>query len=86
MAHNALRAAALRGLLVFVFAIRSHVHRPGLLCQPTAPALRLARLLAVEIIFLGHPVLHLLPHLPEIPPSHLIRVFAFLHTQYIFHP
>jgi len=39
--HNALRAAALRGLLVFMFADRSHVHRPGLLYQPTAPALRL---------------------------------------------
>ena len=43
--HNALRAAALRGLLDFIFAIRSHIHRPGLLCRPTAPALRLARLL-----------------------------------------
>jgi hypothetical protein len=41
MPHNALRAAALRGLLEFIFAIHFHVHRPGLLCRPTAPALRM---------------------------------------------
>jgi hypothetical protein len=51
MRPNALRAAALRGLLDFIFAIRSHVHRPGLLCLPTTPRIADARLLGALLIF-----------------------------------
>jgi hypothetical protein len=47
IAANALRAAAVRGLLDFIFAIRSHVHRPGITLPTICPRIAAARLLCM---------------------------------------
>jgi hypothetical protein len=49
--HNALRAAAVRGLLDFIFAIRAHVHRPGITLPTNCPRIAAARLLWADNIF-----------------------------------
>ena len=46
MRANALRAAALRGLFVFIFAICTHVHRPGITLLTIRSRIADARLLA----------------------------------------